>query len=482
MTRSIFPQKRNKWQQDSISLLVNHNKLSLTMNKLLQFVTKNRYPVSVIVGSQIGRYAMRSLVGSSSISCFAGAAFAAWLCGSGPASAGDSGSDTAVQPALNAVCAAVGVKSCPHMPTVSQVVLEIAGLANAAPDFVRGPQGSFNIPPNDTGALCLVIASPTFPTLSACDQIVIDALNPPAASSVGISDLANLTALGFTTGKGPPVPVPLGTSGASSFFYAVATPDQNGEIKTLTLYFDYPVQTNSSIQKSLFAKISLPLKVLNNDGSERLICGATPCPSFTTPTPPTSLATLQISGCSSGQGCVNGLAANVIGDFSTPGTIGNMSASQLNIGVSVSFAPSPNSASSHLILTVQVPLLITHGNDPAYFGVVPSGVIPVNQLTGLPTAFTKDVVPASGFGVTPQAAPACIPTASNPNGDCPATTFPTTFPFCASFSGSGSGPLGSGSFHSAVAAFLSIGTDATTYASSPVSPASLLGVQLQCPF
>jgi hypothetical protein len=358
------------------------------------------------------------------------------------------------------------------MPTITQVVLQISGLANAAPDFVRGPQGSFNVPPTTTGGLCLVIASPT---LSACDQIVIDALNPPAASSVGISDLANLTALGFTTGKGPPVPVPLGTSGASSFFYAVATPDQNGEIKTLTLYFDYPVQTNSSIQKSLFAKISLPLKVLNNDGSERLICGATPCPSFTTPTPPTSLATLQISGCSSGQGCVNGLAANVIGDFSTPGTIGNMSASQLNIGVSVSFAPSPNSASSHLILTVQVPLLITHGNDQAYFGVVPSGVIPVNQLTGLPTAFTNDVVPASGIGVTPQAAPAC-------SGDCPATTFATTFPFCASFSGSGSGPLGSGSFHSAVAAFLSVGTDATTYASSPVSPTALSGVQLQCPF
>jgi hypothetical protein len=466
MTRSIFPQKRNKWQQDSISLLVNHNKLSLTMNKLLQFVTKNRYPVSVIVGSQIGRYAMRSLVGSSSISCFAGAAFAAWLCGSGPASAGDSGSDTAVQPALNAVCAAVGVKSCPHMPTVSQVVLEIAGLANAAPDFVRGPQGSFNIPPNDTGALCLVIASPS---LSACDQIVIDAVNPPAASSVGISDLANLTALGFTTGKGPPVPVPLGTSGASSFFYAVATPDQNGEITTLTLYFDYPVQTNSSIQKSVFAKISLPLS-----NGQRPICGTAGCPA--------TLATLQISGCSSGPSCVNGLAANVIGDFTTQGTTETRSAGSLGIQTTVSFAPSPNSASSHLILTVQVPLRVTHGNDPAYFGVVPSGVIPVNQLTGLPTAFTKDVVPASGFGVTPQAAPACIPTASNPNGDCPATTFPTTFPFCASFSGSGSGPLGSGSFHSAVAAFLSIGTDATTYASSPVSPAVLSGVQLQCPF
>jgi hypothetical protein len=348
------------------------------------------------------------------------------------------------------------------MPTVSQVILEISGLENAAPDFVRGPQGSFNIPPNDTGALCLVIASPTFPTLSACDQIVIDALNPPAASSVGISDLANLTALGFTTGKGPPVPVPLGTSGASSFFYAVATPGQNGEITTLTLFFDYPVQTNSSIQKGVFASISLPLS-----NGHRPICGTAGCPA--------SLATLQISGCSSGPGCVNGLAANVIGDFSKAGVIGTMSAGDLGIQTSVSFAPSPNSASSHLILTVQVPLRVTHGNDPAYFGVVPSGVTPVNQLSGLPTAFTSDVVPTSGIGVTPQAAPAC-------SGDCPGSTFATTFPFCASFSGSGSGPLGSGPFHSAVAAFLSVGTDATTYVSSPVSPTALSGVQLQCPF
>jgi hypothetical protein len=355
------------------------------------------------------------------------------------------------------------------MPTVTQVVLQISGLENAAPDFVRGQQANFQ----KFDGLCSVIPSST---LLACNQFVIDALNPPAAISVGVSDLASFTPLAFTTGKGVPVPVPLDTSAANSFFYAVATPDQKGEFKTLTLFFDYPVQTNSSIQKGVFANISLPLALLSN-GTERLICGATPCPSVGSLPPPVPpvLATLQISGCSSGAGCVNGLAANVVGDFSTPGKFITMSASSLDIGVSVSFAPSPNSASSHLILTVEVPLLITHVTDPTYFGVVPSGVTPVNQLSGLPTAFTSDVVPASGIGVTPQAAPVC-------SGDCPATTFTTTFPFCASFSGTGSGPLGSGSFHSAVAAFLSVGTDATSYVSSPVSPTALSGVQLQCPF
>jgi hypothetical protein len=356
---------------------------------------------------------------------------------------------------------------CPHVPTITQAILEMSGLANAAPDFVRGPQGP--LVADGLSALCTV-SSGAPGGLNVCSQgNAINAVNPPAASPVAVSDLPDLKPLAFTTGKGLAVPVPLDTSGANSYLYAVATPDQNGEIKTLTLFFDYPVQTNSTIQKGVFAKISLPLQVLNNDGSERLICGATPCPSLT------NLATLQISGCSSGSGCVNGILAQVIGDFSTPGTISTMTASQLNIGVGVSFAPSPNLPSAHLILQVQVPLLVTLGNDPAYFGLPPfvtGSATLVNQLSGLPTAFTSELKPA--FGIAPEAAPKC-------SGTCPPTppALPSTFPFCASFSGSGSGPLGSGSFHSAVVTFASIGTDATTYVSSPVS---LAGSSLQCPF
>jgi hypothetical protein len=399
---------------------------------------------------------MHTLIGSSTIARFVGVVTAVWLCGIASASAGDSGSDTAIQPFLNKICTDVGMTSCPHVPTITQAVLEMSGLANAAPDLVRGPQGP--IVAQGSSPLCAVSASLAEQNMvNVCSQAnAINAVNPPALSAVALSDL---TPLAFTTGKGLAVPVPLGTSGANSFLYAVATPDQKGEINTLTLYFDYPVQTNSTIQKAVFANISLPLS-----NGQRPICGATGCPA--------SLATLQISGCSSGQGCVNGLAANVIGDFSSPGVIGTKSAGDLGIGVSVSFAASPNSTSSHLILQVQVPLLITLGNDPAYFGVVPSGAIPVNQLSGLPTAFTSNVVPASGIGVAPQAAPTC-------SGTCPSTTFTYTFPFCASFSGSGSGPLGSGSFHSAVVTFASIGTDATTYLSSPVPP---LASSLQCPF
>jgi hypothetical protein len=339
----------------------------------------------------------------------------------------------------------------------------MSGLTNTAPDYVRGPQGA--IAAQGFSALCFVSGG-----LPVCSQAnAINAVNPPAASSVDVSDLPNLTPLAFTTGKGQAVPVPLGTSNATSYFYAVATPDQNGEInKTLTLFFDSPVQTNSNFQKNqVFAQVSLPLALLSGS-TERPICGATGCPA--------SVATLQISCSGSGAGCASGLAANVIGDFSTPGTIITMSAGSLGIQASVSFGASPNSASSHLILKVVVPLLVTAAHDPAYFGVVPSGTIPVNQLSGLPTAFTSDVVQKpSNIGIAPQAAPTCA------GNTCPASQPTTTYPFCASFAGGVSGPLGSGSFHSAVATFASIGTDATSYVSSPV-PATLVGSLLTCPF
>lgn len=403
---------------------------------------------------------MRTWVGSSSVSRFAGVVFTAWLYAIGSAWAGDGGSDTAIQPILNTICTDVGMSPslCPHVPTITQAILQMSGFQNAAPDLVRGPQGT--LAANGTSALCSVTGSGG---LNVCSQAnAINAVNLPAASPIAVSDLPNLTPLAFTTVKGQAVPVPVGTKGASSFFYAVAT-ESNGDLNTLTVVFDYPTLTGSNFKTGqVVANVSLPLQVLNNDGSERPICGATGCPA--------SLATLQITACSSGQGCVNGFAANVMGDFTTPGMAETHSAGALGIQANVSFGSSPNSDRSHFILEVQVPLLITLGNDPAYFGVVPSGVIPVNQLSGLPTAFTSDVVPTSKIGVAPKAAPTC-------SGTCPSTTFTSTFPFCASFTGNGGGVL-----NSAVATFLIVGTDATTYVSSPLPATFVPPPLLKCPF
>src|SRR5258707_9173862 len=67
---------------------------------------------------------------------------ALWLSVAGPALAGDGGADLGIQAVVNTVCTDVGMTSCPKVPTITQAILEISGLENAAPDFVRGPQGN----------------------------------------------------------------------------------------------------------------------------------------------------------------------------------------------------------------------------------------------------------------------------------------------------------------------------------------------------
>ncbi len=59
-----------------------------------------------------------------------------------PAWAGDGGEDAGtVQSFLDGVCSFVGQSPCPQLPTVSQGMLEIAGLFNARPEAVRAGQG-----------------------------------------------------------------------------------------------------------------------------------------------------------------------------------------------------------------------------------------------------------------------------------------------------------------------------------------------------
>src|SRR5207302_7455294 len=138
----------------------------------------------------------------------------------GSAWAGDGGSDLGIQSVLNIICAEVGMTSCPKVPTITQAILEISGLANASPDYVRGPQG--NLVVAQFQPLCSVSSGTGLPVCSQANAI--NAVSPPAASSVAVSDLAGLMPLAFTTVKGQAVPVPLGTSGTTSLFYAVATP------------------------------------------------------------------------------------------------------------------------------------------------------------------------------------------------------------------------------------------------------------------
>jgi hypothetical protein len=418
---------------------------------------------------------------------FAGALAALTLLCAGSARAGAGGAGAGVA-LLTEICQFLGMSSCPQVPTATQAVLELAGLQTAAPDYVRGP---FNL------RICSVAgnsAAKPFPT-QPCSTLALNAVNAPVSSPVAVSDLAQLTALAFTTNElGQAVPTEPGDPAATSFLYAVTT-EVNGDPNALSLVFDNPLQT-SFAKGRVVANISLPLQVLSpTDGSERLVCCGVK-------KSPASVATLQISASANGS-----LSAVVTGDFIGDGTQQSHSATELGLqfplGSPAIFASTKNSSTPHAIFQVSAPLLLTGpsntanceqaistrtpdpadcGNDPAYFGVTPGGATNgnaigsstgINQITGEPTRFSNDVLgftPAflgQPIGIAPSAAPLGV------SPSCVGTTCTPayTYPFCSSF-------LVKGSLSSATAAFYSIATDGTTNVSAPRTPPA--GVT--CPF
>ena len=129
------------------------------------------------------------------------AMFAAfWLCSVGSAWAGDGGSSgISLQGVLDDICSVFGTGPCPQLPTVTQQVIEIAGLTNESPDIVRV-----------LNSVC---------TPPGCPQTAVNAVNGLAKSPpVRATDaLWYLTPLAFTPG---PVATQYGDPAAKSFFYA----------------------------------------------------------------------------------------------------------------------------------------------------------------------------------------------------------------------------------------------------------------------
>jgi hypothetical protein len=426
---------------------------------------------------------MRFSIRYSTISRIAGAVAALWLCGAGAAWAGGGTSAAGLQMALgdqngtSGLCSLLGMTSCPQLPTVTQLILQMSALATSPPDLVRSPQGAgLTASSGASNVVCSVAGNQA---LAPCSLFAINAINP-AAFSANLSQLNPLAFLGPTTGSGRAIPVPTGTS-ANSRFYAVATTasGQPGQPDTLSLRYDYPPLTTATFAKGQqVAAISLPLVLLSN-GTEQQVT-----------------TTLQISAaCAGGISC---LTATAVGNFSGNGTQ-KRSPGDLGITITSDFS------TGHAVFSVQAPLVVTGpsnssncqsainngtvdtadcGNDPAYFGVVPFGATldgskanpnvgsatGVNQLSGLPTAFNvNDPGFSTAFlnrttdGIAPYPAPA----------GTGATT--STFGFCASFWGGSTTNL---NLNPAVAAFLSIDTNGTTYVSSPVQPPANVG----CPF
>jgi hypothetical protein len=180
--------------------------------------------------------------------------------------------------------------------------------------------------------------------------------------------------------------------------------------------------------------------VVLNNGSERSVSG-----------------TLQVKAtCNGAASCLSG---TVTGDFVTAGTRKSYPASQLGVQIGYNFGASPNSDTQHGLFELQLPVIVTQATDPAYFGVNGAKTTDINQASGLPTAFSSDdsgfKFMGMGVGVPPYPAPLCTDTSCPTDPATPAMTF---YGICASIAN-----------RPAVAGFLSVGTDGTVYASSPVA-------------
>ena len=372
---------------------------------------------------------MRS-IGSLTTPRLIAAVAAFWLCCAGSALAGDGGSSgITLQGVLDDICSVFGpTVPCPQLPTVTQQVIEIAGLTNEAPDIIRV-----------LNSVC---------TPPGCPQVAVNAVNGLAKSRpAGASDaLWYLTPLAFTPGL---VATQYGDPAAKSFFYAVVLAGANRQPQTLDLFYDYLPGTSKLVSS---VALSLPLVVLNPDGSERPVAAT-------------------VNAVCAGFVCGS---ATVSGDFLGTGKKKTYKASLLGLNFDLDFGPSPNSSVPHPIVEVQVPLIVTMQNDPAYFTTAPCPT-GVNPISGYCEAFTKDVhgVPTkilgtgTSVGFAPYAAPPCTATTCPSTPPTPPSIPPSYFGFCASFSRN---PV--------IAAFASIGTDGTTYASTPTPGA---GSTTQCP-
>jgi hypothetical protein len=372
----------------------------------------------------------------------------------GPASAGDGGGEDAatLQQSLNAICSEVGMISCPTLPTVAQIVLEISGLINSPPDDVRNIYLFTNALPT-----CGNLFFPEIP----CPQQAINAINAPVRSPSADATVAMsyLTPLSFKPGA---VVTQYGDPAAKRFLYATVLDGTDGQPQILDLLLDDTLATNKRFSKGPVAAFQFPLVVLKN-GIE-------------TPVE----ATLKLTAiCNEEEDCLTSAVTGITGPGTTP-----PSAAQLGIQVDTSFHRSPNSKTAHRIYELQIPLVATVNNDGAYFASFLSCANGhgANLLSGYCNAFSTEKLgfPApvlgsgASVGIAPYAAPLCTaatcPPPVNPPPNPPPPPPTTYFDLCATFANvPAANVLG-------VATFLQIGTDGTTAITTPVNTQGI-----QCP-
>jgi hypothetical protein len=292
------------------------------------------------------------------------AAAAIWLWGAEAALAGAGGGAAgvipALQKALNMVCEAVQVPvvSCPQLPSVTQLIVEIASLTNLSPEMVRYANG----------------ISPT---------VAVNAGNPPQSSRIPVFN-ATPNPIAFVSppnNQGEAAATELYDPDAQIFFYAVTT-RSGAQPDTFHFIFDFLPRIRRTFQNGEnVAEILLPLVLLNRDGSERPV--------------PTTVRIGAI--CTGGVVC---LTADAVGDFTGSGTPQSHSAAELGLNVSLTFGPSLISTDPHAIFEVDVGLIVTHKNNPAHFNLVSPAITPAFTADGL--GFTPPLL-GSPLGIAPNA-------------------------------------------------------------------------------
>lgn len=415
---------------------------------------------------------MHASTGFSAISRLAVAVAATWMYGAGAACAGGGGESlTTLQQVIgppdgsSGFCHMLGMgtnfgNTCPQLPTFTQAILEAAGLANSPPEMVAAQNG---LPPG----------SNVYATNPAVEPLSLGVPTPfplTAKTSPTLSELlSTLTPLAFINSPTKPTPVQLYNSDANTFLYAVTvssmgifTPPGGPVPDKLYLIYEDLSRTNQNLKAGqIVAKFSLPLTVLNSDGSERAV-----------------RTTLNFTATNAGDCSMS----NVVGNFNgnAMGTTQTLTNPKTQIGVdcAVVFGASPTSSSGHAIFEVSVPLVVTgaaaappsFNTDPAYFYFLQSGMSGQLNL-GLFTAFLfQDVGFTPGAGILDKTGTSSIgiaPTAG-PLGSPPASGS-ATFALCASLpggNGNGQAPVPS------VAAYYGIATDGAALLSAALSSTS----------
>lgn len=405
---------------------------------------------------------MRASIKSLTISRIALAASAIWIYGAGAAWAGGGGESlTSLNSLITGFCAALNISSCPQFPTITQAVLEIAGLEITPPEMIRAlnsvPAGSTV----DAGNAAAIppITFPLTATTSPSVSNLLSTLTPLAFVGASEKEWARSGA----NNTGTAAAAQLYNPDADTFLYAVASgtsvatsgltiPD------TFYLFYDDLSRSNENFSRQrVAAKFSLPLTVLNSDGlTERPVA--------------TTLHYMAPS-----RGGLPCSASTVSGNFSGNGTQ-TLTAAQIGVNCAVVFSASPISPRAHAIFEVQVPLLVTAATDPGHFWFAQTTSNgPFNP--SVPSAFFSDdlgFAPAAGalgpngkyIGIAPSAAPLCT------SVSCPAVTPPPpppgVFALCADLPRNGNGQA----LIPSVAAYYTIATDGETLLSAALPSTS----------